>query len=157
MNPSTLYMLRKSLCLSQDGLGQFLVRRKSVISDWEKGVYPIPDEVAQRVQALAESVRIAACQNSEAYSSTELPDDDDRVAVLLTYKQDDYHRWKLPDADVWPLTDLHTACCIKVADLLAMQGRQVRFVVFDWDAYQQWLGGGADTSAHRAAWATFQN
>jgi hypothetical protein len=155
MTPTTLQALRRLLFLTRQEASQFVAaspEHPQGVSDqewqqWEEGNQPIPADIAKRIKELVDwrSTALAATADTirQQIKGKGIPE-----SVFIVWYEN-LNDWKsLPnrEAVMWRLQQ---AVCAALVGMFST----IRLVVFDVEAYTQWLASRDDSEAMRAEWA----
>jgi hypothetical protein len=155
MNGATLKALRTLLFFTMDEAAIFIGDGVSLRSwqYWEAGQRPVPADVSEKVDSLAQwrEKAIAATSQSILQAIGKLPTDSEVNPVsLVGYTSvDDWMTLPGREPVLWKPN------CSVIAEICARHRAQV--VVFDGPAYARWLAGRADNETMRGLWATQGN
>jgi len=152
MTPTTLQALRRLLFFSIQEAAQYIAEppaSEQQWHEWENGVKPVPDQVSQRMQVLADwrSTALAATADNIRQQIKEKGGIPEAVFILWYERLEDWTSLPRREPVMWRIQQ--SVC----AGLLGMF-RTVRPVAFNSSAYFLWLNDRQDSESSRAEWAS---
>ena len=147
MNKIEFRILRESLHLSQTELSHLWNVNLRTIQSWEQGRQPIPHDRADKLIELDKMVDAQAEQFERALINARKEYGAPDEIVLIAYSQQSYDR----GLKHFKLHNCLLARCIQRCKAI---GINYKIVMFDRNAYTDWLDGQVDTSGKRSEWAS---
>ena len=151
MSPTTFQALRRLLFFTGKEAAQFIPA--APLSEeqwhaWERGVQPVPEDIAQRMIALVDwrSTALAAMADTirQQIKDKGVPES---IFILWYDHVEDWSSLPKREPVMWRVQQ---AVCAALVGMF----QTVRLVPFDANAYLQWLNGREDTESMRAEWAS---
>lgn len=162
MNPIELNTLRRSLWLTREQAAHLNGMTERSWRYLEDGTRAIPADVQARIRQLDDAANAMADAEWDKYANLTVSrggnsglDWRDIKAVLLRYDVSAANLGAVHQEMAGMPVDFHSAAIDRARILLEGEGATVRIVMFDPNAYSDWIdsNGLPDDSASRAAWA----